>query len=36
LPLSPYPAAEDVLAAIGYGAEMSRQRIVPIPLNHVA
>jgi len=37
-PLAEYPQLthEDVLAAIGYGAEMSRQRIVLIPLNHVA
>jgi uncharacterized protein (DUF433 family) len=27
---------EDVLAAIAYGAEMSRERIVPIPLGYVA
>ena len=26
----------DVLAAIAYGAEMSRERILPIPLGHVA
>lgn len=29
-------AHEDILAAIAYGAEMSRERIVPIPLGHVA
>jgi uncharacterized protein (DUF433 family) len=29
-------AHEDILAAIAYGAEMSRERIVPIPLDHVA
>jgi uncharacterized protein (DUF433 family) len=29
-------AHEDMLAAIAYGAEMSRERIVPIPLEHVA
>ncbi len=36
--LSEYPQLthEDVLAAIAYGAEMSRERIVPIPLGHVA
>jgi uncharacterized protein (DUF433 family) len=36
--LAEYPQLthEDVLAAIAYGAEMSRQRIVPIPLGHVA
>jgi len=27
---------EDILAALAYGAEMSRQRIVPFPLGHVA
>ncbi len=27
---------EDVLAAIAYGAEMSRERIVPIPVERVA
>jgi uncharacterized protein (DUF433 family) len=36
--LAEYPQLthEDVLAAIAYGAEMSRERIVPIPLGHVA
>jgi uncharacterized protein (DUF433 family) len=36
--LAEYPKLthEDVLAAIAYGAEMSRQRIVPVPLGHVA
>jgi uncharacterized protein (DUF433 family) len=36
--LAEYPQLthEDVLAAIAYGAEMSRQRIVPVPLGHVA
>jgi len=29
-------AHEDILASIAYGAEMSRERIVPIPLGHVA
>ena len=27
---------QDVMAAIAYGAEMSRERILPIPLAHVA
>ena len=27
---------EDILAAIAYGAEMSRERILPLPLGHVA
>jgi len=26
----------DVLAALAYGAEMSRERVVPVPLGHVA
>ncbi|MDA8048930.1 MAG: DUF433 domain-containing protein [Rhodospirillales bacterium] len=36
--LTEYPqlSHQDVLAAIAYGAEMSRQRILPIPLGHVA
>jgi uncharacterized protein (DUF433 family) len=36
--LSEYPslAHEDVLAAIAYGAEASRERIVPMPLGDVA
>jgi uncharacterized protein (DUF433 family) len=36
--LAEYPQLthEDVLAAIAYGAEMARERIVPIPLGHVA
>jgi uncharacterized protein (DUF433 family) len=36
--LAEYPQLthEDVLGAIAYGAEMSRERIVPIPLGHVA
>jgi uncharacterized protein (DUF433 family) len=36
--LTDYPQLqfEDVLAAIAYGAEMSRERIVPVPLSHVA
>jgi uncharacterized protein (DUF433 family) len=31
----PQLAHEDILSAIAYGAEMSRERIVPIPLGHV-
>ena len=27
---------EDILAALAYGAEMSRERIMPVPLGHVA
>jgi len=27
---------EDVMAAIAYGAEMSRERVLPVPLDHVA
>jgi uncharacterized protein (DUF433 family) len=36
--LNEYPqlSHEDVLAALAYGAEMSRERIVPIPLNDAA
>ncbi|SFK59117.1 DUF433 domain-containing protein [Methylocapsa palsarum] len=36
--LAEYPQLthQDVLAAIAYGAEMARERIVPIPLGHVA
>jgi uncharacterized protein (DUF433 family) len=36
--LADYPQLthRDVLAAIAYGAEMSRERILPIPLGHVA
>lgn len=36
--LAEYPqlAHEDILAAIAYGAEMSRERILPVPLGHVA
>jgi uncharacterized protein (DUF433 family) len=35
--LAEYPqlSHEDVLAAIAYGAEMARQRVVPIPLHEV-
>ena len=36
--LSEYPQLThpDVMAAIAYGAEMSRERILPVPLAHVA
>jgi uncharacterized protein (DUF433 family) len=36
--LSDYPQLThpDIIAAIAYGAEMSRQRILPVPLAHVA
>lgn len=36
--LTEYPQLthEDVMAAIAYGAEMSRERVLPIPLGHVA
>ena len=36
--LADYPQLElkDVLAAIAYGAEMSRERILPIPIERVA
>lgn len=36
--MSEYPQLthQDVMAAIAYGAEMSRERIVPVPLAHVA
>jgi uncharacterized protein (DUF433 family) len=27
---------DDVMAAIAYGAEMSRERILPVPLRHIA
>ncbi len=27
---------EDIMAALAYGAEMSRERILPLPLGHVA
>ncbi|HEY1933867.1 MAG TPA: DUF433 domain-containing protein [Acetobacteraceae bacterium] len=35
--LAEYPqlTREDILAAIAYGAEMARQRVVPIPLHEV-
>ena len=36
--LTEYPqlAHEDVLAAIAYGAEMTRERVIPIPITEVA
>lgn len=36
--LAEYPQLghQDVLACIAYGAEMSRERMVPVPLGHVA
>jgi uncharacterized protein (DUF433 family) len=36
--LAEYPqlAREDVLAAIAYGAEVTRERIVPVPTTQVA
>ena len=36
--LSDYPQLThpDVMAAIAYGAEMSRERILPVPLDRVA
>lgn len=36
--LAEYPQLihDDVLAAIAYGAEVARERIVPVPLGHVA
>jgi len=36
--LEEYPqlAHEDVLAAIAYGAEASRERIIPVPVSQVA
>jgi len=36
--LSEYPGLtrEDVLAAIAYGAEVSRERIIPVPSTRVA
>ncbi len=36
--LTEYPQLthEDVLAAIAYGAEMTRERVIPIPLPEVA
>ena len=32
----PYLTHEDVLAAIAYGAEMSRERYVPVPMDKSA
>ena len=32
----PQLAHEDILAAIAYGAEMARERILPVPLGSVA
>jgi len=32
----PQLSREDVLAAIAYGAELSRERIVPVPTERVA
>ena len=36
--LAEYPQLthDDVMAAIAYGAEMSRERILPVPLRHMA
>jgi uncharacterized protein (DUF433 family) len=36
--LAEYPQLvhEDVLAAIAYGAEAARERIIPVPVNRVA
>jgi uncharacterized protein (DUF433 family) len=36
--LAEYPqlAREDVLAAIAYGAELARERVVPVPIDRVA
>ncbi len=36
--LSEYPQLthDDVMAAIAYGAEMSRERFLPVPFAHVA
>lgn len=36
--LAEYPQLThlDILAAIAYGAEMSRERVVPVPTSHVA
>jgi uncharacterized protein (DUF433 family) len=35
--LAEYPqlAHEDVLAAIAYGAEAARERVIPVPINRV-
>jgi uncharacterized protein (DUF433 family) len=32
----PQLTPQDVMAAIAYGAEMSRERILPVPLEHLA
>ena len=32
----PQPTHEDVLAALTYGAEMTRERSIPIPLSELA
>lgn len=32
----PQLAHEDIMAAIAFGAEMTRERVLPIPLGHVA
>jgi uncharacterized protein (DUF433 family) len=36
--LAEYPQLthEDVLAAIAYGAEAARERVIPVPINRVA
>ena len=36
--LAEYPqlAHEDVLAAIAYGAELTRERVIPVPIGRVA
>jgi uncharacterized protein (DUF433 family) len=36
--LAEYPqlAREDVLAAIAYGAEVARERVIPVPIDRVA
>jgi uncharacterized protein (DUF433 family) len=36
--LAEYPQLvhEDVLAAIAYGAEVARERVIPVPINRVA
>jgi uncharacterized protein (DUF433 family) len=36
--LADYPQLthQDAMAAIAYGAEMSRERVLPVPLDHVA
>jgi uncharacterized protein (DUF433 family) len=32
----PHLTREDLLAAIAYGAEVARERIIPVPVSHVA